>query len=228
MSEPSASEIAAAVRTLGEHATRLGVGPFDADTLAAYVAAVVDENERINLTGAKALGTAVEILAVDALPLATAFRERPAPRTIVDLGTGNGLPGVVAALFWPHAATILVERREKKARAVERCLARVGLARIRVLAVDGRELSNERPDLVHAVDLVTIRAVGDLAPTTREAAPWLAKCGRIVHWKAGALDAAERAAGDEAARAARLLRVPDVEFTLPSGAARRLVTYASA
>jgi len=192
---------------------------------AALVAAVVDENERINLTGAKTLAAAIDVLAIDALPLATAWGAGAPPRRIVDLGTGNGLPGVVAALFWPDAETILVERREKKARAVERCLARAGLARVGVVACDGRELLARRPDLAGAVDLVTVRAVGDIGPTTREAAPWLARGGRIVHWKAGALDAAELAAGRETARALGLRASPDVEFTLPSGATRRLVIF---
>ena len=144
----------------------------------------------------------------------------------MDLGTGNGLPGIAAALLWPGARTILVDRREKKIRAVERCLALAGLPPSIVgVACDGRELSRNGPDLVRAVDLVTVRAVGDLASTTREAAPWLARGGRIVHWKAAALDAVERAAGDAMARSLRLEALPDVEFTLGSGAARRLVTY---
>jgi 16S rRNA G527 N7-methylase RsmG len=225
VSGPSSAEIVAAARTLREQATRLGVPPLDWDRLAAYVSAVVDENEHINLTGAKTLAVAVEILAVDALPLATAWGARRPPRRIVDLGTGNGLPGLAAALYWPDAETILVERREKKALAVERCLARVGLSRVRVLACDGREVLRARPDVARAVDLVTVRAVGDLAPTTHEAAPWLASGGLVVHWKAGTLDPAERVAGDAEARAARMSPRPDVAFTLPSGAARRLVAY---
>lgn len=227
MSAPTGDEVAAAVEALGVAARRLGAPTDRLDTLAAYVAAVVDENERINLTGAKTLAAAIDVLAIDALPLASAWGAGAPPRRIVDLGTGNGLPGVVAALFWPDAQTLLLERREKKAHAVERCLARVGLARVAVLACDGRELLAKRPALARAVDLVTVRAVGDLAPTTREAAPWLARSGRIVHWKAGAPDPAELAAGREAARAAGLVPLPDVEFSLPSGASRRLVTYAA-
>jgi 16S rRNA (guanine527-N7)-methyltransferase len=225
VSEPTPGERDAALCTLREAAARLGAPGGGLETLVAYVAAVIDENERINLTGAKSLAIAIDVLAVDALPLASAWGAGPPPRRIVDLGTGNGLPGVAAALFWPQAETILVERREKKARAVERCLARAGLARVAVVACDGRELLSRRPQLARGVDLVTVRAVGDLAPTTREATPWLARRGRIVHWKAGGLDAAELAAGRETARALGLGVLPDVEFTLASGAARRLVTF---
>ncbi len=225
MSDPTPEERAAAAVALRDAALRLGAPLAALEALEAYVAAVVDENERINLTGAKTLAAAIDVLAIDALPLAAAWGGGAPPRRIVDLGTGNGLPGVAAALFWPDAETVLVERREKKARAVERCLARAGLSRIVVVACDGRELVAKRPGIAGTVDLVTVRAVGDLAPTTREAAPWLSRRGRIVHWKAGALDPAELAAGREAARALGLRPLPDVEFTLPSGAARRLVIF---
>lgn len=228
MSAPDVGEVAAAIVTLEAAAARLRVPTERLDRLAAYVAAVVDENERINLTGAKTLAIAIEILGVDSLPLFHAWPASAPPRRVVDLGTGNGLPGVVAAIFWPGAEVVLVERREKKARAVERCLAATGLDRVAVVACDGRELLSAREDLSHAVDLVTVRAVGDLAPTTREAAPWLARRGRIVHWKAGALAVVERAAGDECARALGLHATPDVEFTLASEAARRLVVYTAA
>jgi 16S rRNA G527 N7-methylase RsmG len=73
---------------------------------------------------------------------------------------------------------------------------------------------------------VTVRAVGDLAPTTKEAAPWLAARGRIVHWKPGALADAERVAGRQAAVALGLVEIADVEFAISGGASkRRLVTY---
>jgi 16S rRNA (guanine527-N7)-methyltransferase len=198
--------------------------------LVRYVEAVLAENERVNLTGAKTLDDALDVLAVDSLPVADAWgASRPpprvAPRLAVDLGTGNGLPGVAVALAWPTARVVLVERREKKAAAVARCLVAAGIENAEVLACDGREVVHRRPDLREAVDLVTVRAVGDLAPTTAEAAPWLARAGRIVHWKPGDLDPAERAGGDAAARRLGLRVVPDVEYALRSGARRRLVTY---
>lgn len=195
-------------------------------TLVRYVEAVLAENERINLTGAKSLGAALDTLALDALPVARALEEGASPAVCVDLGTGNGLPGVVAALRWPKSRVVLVERRAKKAQAVERCLAAVAVPHAVVVACDGRELVRARPDLAKRVDLVMVRAVGEIAPTTKEAAPWLARGGRIVHWKPGALSAEEREAGLRAAATLKLTPLPDVEFAFGEpGAPRRLVRF---
>ena len=198
-----------------------------ADVLARFVGAVLAENERVNLTGSKTLADAIDVLATDAVPVAAAWDPaRSPPRVAIDLGTGNGLPGAAVAVRWPSCVVVLVERRAKKARAVDRCLAAAGVRNAVLVACDGRELLRHRPDLARGADLVTVRAVGELAPTTKEASPWVAPGGRVVHWKPAALEPAEREAGLVAARTAGLRPLPDVEFS-PGGRSgeRRLVLY---
>lgn len=212
-----------------------GYPPGAAGSMLAMVRAVCAENEHVNLTAARDETAAVEILALDAMPVAAAWTAASPPRRALDLGTGNGFPGVAVALRWPGCETWFVDRREKKAKAVERCLraARIGEgggAALIVLACDGREIVHRRPDALGAFDLVTVRAVGELAPTTREAAPLLARGGRVVHWKSAGASADpsddEVRAGDAAARELGLARRADVAFRVaPERPARRLVVY---
>ncbi len=223
--EPSAEDLARG--RLSRAADALGYPAGAADRLAEFVAVVLAESERVNLTGAKTLAEALDVLALDSLPVSRAWDAgRPVPRLAIDLGTGNGLPGVAVALLWPGCRVVLVERRAKKAKAVERCLAAAAITGCEVVACDGRELVRYKPDLGGAADLVTARAVGELAPVAKEAAPWLAKGARLVHWKPGALSDEERRAGEEAARRLGLAVRPDVEFRSEGAAApRRLVVY---
>jgi 16S rRNA G527 N7-methylase RsmG len=202
--------------------------PGDDDALGAlvrYVAAVVEAGREVNLTGAKTPEDALDTLAVPSLVVGAAWPEGGAPRLAVDLGSGNGLPGVAVALAWPSCRVLLVERRAKKARAVEACLAAAGIRNATTAACDGRELLRERPEVRGAADLVTVRAVGSLAETTRMAAPWLAPGGRVVHWKAFDLDGAERAEGERAARAEGLAPLPDRAFEPGRPGPGRLVLY---
>jgi 16S rRNA (guanine527-N7)-methyltransferase len=203
-------------------------------TLARYLAEVVRVSADVNLTGAKDLGAAVEVLGLPSLAVGRAWPGPAAPRRIVDLGSGNGLPGVVAALAWPAARVLLVERRAKKARAIEACVAAAGIADARVAAghpaldavpCDGRELLRDRPEVRGAVDLVLARGVGTLAEVATMAAPWLAPGGRIVQWKGADLAQAERRAGERAARTRGLRVLADVEFHPPLPGPGRLVAY---
>ncbi len=193
--------------------------------LLAHLLAVLDANRYVNLTAARDLPAAVDILALSAFAVVWAWpAERPPPRRAVDLGTGNGLPGVAVALAWPEADVLLVERRGRKARAVEACLAAAGLDRVAVLTADGREVLARRPELRGTVDLVTVRAVGPLAEVARLAAPWLAPGGRLAHWKGRGLSREEIAAGEVAAREAGLDPLPVLSCEDDAGPAR-LVVY---
>jgi 16S rRNA G527 N7-methylase RsmG len=222
-----------ALARLESAARDAGRPDFPLDALARYVRAVLHENASINLTGAGTFPAALDVLAADSLPVVRAWAGKAGPpRVAVDLGTGNGLPGVAVALAWPSCRTVLVDRRAKKAAAVARCVAAAGVANAEVVACDGRELLRAVPELARRVDLVVARAVGEIAPVTKEAAPWLAPGGRIVHWKPGGLDGiqedgrAERAAGAKTAAGLGLVSLPDVEFRVPGAAApRRLVVF---
>jgi 16S rRNA (guanine527-N7)-methyltransferase len=208
-----------------EAAEALGYPAAACETLVRFVEAVLREGERVNLTGAKTLDAALPVLALDAMPVVAAASPR-VPRTVVDLGSGNGLPGVAAALAWPRARVLLVERRGKKAAAVARCLEACGIGNAEAVACDGRELLARRPALAGAVDVVTARAVATLAAIAREAAPWLAPGGRLLHWKPDPVDAAEDAEGRTAAAALGLSVLEDHVFRVPGAtASRRVVRY---
>jgi len=179
--------------------------------LAAYTAAVLEIGRELNLSAAKTPERAVEVLVVPSLAVQAAWPLGVPPRLAIDLGSGNGFPGVVVAALWPETQVVLVERRGKKARAIRQALAVADIENAQALACDAREIKNERPDLLGAADLVTLRAVGSLAATTPLAAPLLGPCGRMVHWKRRALSAEERRDGEASARAVGLSVLADVD-----------------
>jgi 16S rRNA (guanine527-N7)-methyltransferase len=191
--------------------------------LLAYLVALCEFKPSLNLTAARSLEEAAEVLAVTALVVVRAWDGPTPPRRAVDLGSGNGFPGVAVAVAWPDCRVLLVERRAKKARAIESCLRTAGIRNAEPVACDGRELLREVPDVAGRVDLVTARAVGTLEEVTRIAAPWLAPGGRIVHWKGESLDEAERAAGRAAALAAGLSPPLEIAFGPPPPGPARLV-----
>ncbi len=192
--------------------------------LLAYVERVLSASRSVNLTAARDLEEAVRVLAWTALAVVPAWDRAAPPHLVADLGTGNGLPGVAAALAWPEARVLLVERRRKKAAAVASCARAVGLSRVEVLALDGREVLPRHPRLAGRVDLTTVRAVGPLGETTRIVAPWLSPGGVVAHWKGAGLEPAEIREGRAIARAAGLRSCPDLAYDDAYGPAR-LVRY---
>ena len=133
----------------------------------------------------------------------------PGPCSLVDLGSGAGLPGIVLALVLPDSEVTLLEPMLRRAAFLEECVAELALGNVRVVRARAEEMAGRL-----AADVVTARAV---APLDRLAslALGLVKPGGIVLAVKGAKAAAEvRAAGRELSR----LGVQDVEvLTAGSG-----------
>jgi 16S rRNA (guanine527-N7)-methyltransferase len=133
----------------------------------------------------------------------------PGPCSLVDLGSGAGLPGIVLALVLPGSEVTLLEPALRRAAFLEECVTDLALGNARVVRARAEQMAGTL-----AADVVTARAV---APLDRLAslALGLVKPGGIVLAVKGAKAAAEvRAAGRELSR----LGVQDVEvLTAGSG-----------
>ncbi len=119
---PSLNECRAALE-------KYGVPP--ADLIVRYVHYLMDENSRINLTGAKTADEFVLKHVADAWRAIDAIGTLPG--MLFDVGSGGGLPGIPLAIFRPNSEIVLVERREKKAASLDRLVSKLGLeGRVRV------------------------------------------------------------------------------------------------
>lgn len=108
---------------------KYGVPP--ADLIIRYTQYLLDENSRINLTGAKTVDEFVLKHVADAWRAIDAIGTLPG--MLFDVGSGGGLPGIPLAIFRPSSEVVLVERREKKAASLDRLVSKLGLeGRVRV------------------------------------------------------------------------------------------------
>jgi 16S rRNA (guanine527-N7)-methyltransferase len=76
-------------------------------------------------------------------------------QTLVDIGSGAGLPGIVLAMLRPELDVTLLEPMERRCRFLSDCVAELGLANADVLR--GRA-----EDVVVRADVATARAVAPL------------------------------------------------------------------
>ncbi len=91
-----------------------------AERLAVYAALVLDANRRLNLTGAKT-GAAFAAHIVDALTLRDDVRS-----PLIDVGSGNGLPGIPLAVATGARVTLL-EPIKKRTAFLAAALATLGI-----------------------------------------------------------------------------------------------------
>lgn len=87
--------------------------------------------------------------------------------TVLDLGTGAGLPGVVVAARLAPRRVWWVERRRRRAAFLDGVAARAGLSEVRVAALDVRALDAARTGRVAAVTAQAVASFVEVASLTR-------------------------------------------------------------
>ncbi|HVR71058.1 MAG TPA: RsmG family class I SAM-dependent methyltransferase [Vicinamibacteria bacterium] len=88
----------------------LGLPAAATQGLAAYLDLLAAWTRRVNLTGARTPAERVALLVAPVVPAAP----WPAPGRLIDVGAGNGSPGLVLALLRPDLEVTLLEPRQKR------------------------------------------------------------------------------------------------------------------
>ena len=98
--------------------------------------------------------------------------------TVVDLGSGGGVPGLVIAWMRPDLHLVLVDRRATRTDHLQRLVHRLGVQdRVQVLANDAAAL----PRLLDGpVDAVVARGFGSPGVVVQAATPILGTSGVVV------------------------------------------------
>lgn len=107
----------------------------------------------------------------------------PSPATLVDLGSGAGLPGIVLALLLPDVQVTLLERMERRAKFLTQCVAELDLANTTVLRASAEEVAGKV-----GADVVTSRAVAPLDRLAGLAAGLVRPGGLILAIKGATAD----------------------------------------
>jgi 16S rRNA (guanine527-N7)-methyltransferase len=88
----------------------------------------------------------------DSLIYADLIREKAKEKaTILDVGSGAGLPGLVVAIALPHHPVLLIERRQKRAAFLKIAVSQLGLTNTKVYLADVTELKDIRADVIIAM-----------------------------------------------------------------------------
>jgi len=115
-------------------------------------------------------------------------------RTLADIGSGAGLPGIVLAMLLPQVRVTLVEPLERRVKFLTECVVELNLGNVAVVRSRAEDLAGKL-----AVDVVTARAVAPLDRLVPLAAGLVRRGGVVLAVKGSG-------AGEELAKAQPALR----------------------
>lgn len=219
--DAAATELVAFARGLGATLSADG-----AARLVNYVDEMLVENQQVNLTAIRERPAALALHAADGLGIAAVMPDAgPADSPelrILDLGTGNGFPGVSIACLFPTAVLTLLDKTQKKIAAIQRILERAAIDPTRVRAVADDASQAHAHGMRRAFDLVVARAVAEPAKVARLAGNLIARGGSLALWLAADEEPPNQLPGG-------LNRLDHVTYDLPAPAdrRRRIALYAA-
>lgn len=112
------------------------LNPKQLDQLKNYFLELVKFNGRINLISPRTEQTADLVHFADCVLGGRAVLKRTKHKEIYDLGSGNGLPGLVLAIIAPDKNLVLVDADARKVEFLKHCAARLALTNVK--CINGR------------------------------------------------------------------------------------------
>lgn len=164
--------------------------------LAKYLDLVFRWGRKLRLTGARAEQDVIRVLiggSIGVIPFL------PCTGSVIDIGSGSGVPGVLAAVARPALRVVLLEASRKRARFLEIVTEELGLRNVEVINARAEELAHAAGHR-EGYDAAMARAVAEVRVLVEYAVPFLREGGIAIFPKGAAAE-------EELSRAVRALEL---------------------
>lgn len=129
----------------------MSVSRETAASFETYLAMLKDWQARFNLVSPSTLDDAYTRHIDDSLQLVETLPGSQPRKIWVDMGSGAGFPGLVAAVTVPDSRVHLIESRDKKCRFLEAVAANLGIAeRVTIHSIRIESMQGPKADIISA------------------------------------------------------------------------------
>lgn len=179
---------------LREGLPQLGLSPAPeaAEQLERYCRLLLEKNQVMNLTAIREEDRAARLHLLDCAALAGLWDLRG--KTLVDVGTGAGFPGMVLKILEPSLDVTLLDSLNKRLEWLDEVCGTLGLAGVRTLHARAEEAGRD-PGVRERFDIAASRAVAELRTLCELCLPCVKPGGVFLAMKSvecgGELSAAE-------------------------------------
>ena len=195
--------------------------PAAAGQLAEYGRLLLEQNQVMNLTAITDPDQVVDLHFLDSAALLT-IGEDFQNKTLIDVGTGAGFPGLPLKLLEPTLTVTLLDSLGKRVTWLEDVCKALSLNGVTCLHARGEEQAHQA-GFRDSFDIAVSRAVASLEVLSELCLPYVKVGGRFLAMKSvDSADEVERAAHAIAKLGGRLL--PRVDYEIPgAGVTHRVV-----
>lgn len=168
-------------RFFSEHSALTGDVQLAAEKLERYMELVLEYNQHVNLTAITDRDEFIVKNIIDSLDAAGDSRYRKAA-SVIDVGTGAGLPGIPLAILSPDKEFVLMDSLAKRIRIVNDIAQELDLPNVTGVHGRAEDLARESAYREH-FDICVSRAVSRLNVLAEYCLPFIRKGGCLVSYK---------------------------------------------
>ena len=153
----------------------IAVSPAQQSRLCAHLELIAKWNRVHNLTAVRETSQMVVLHLLDSLSI---LPQLAGVRTMVDVGTGPGFPGIPVAIVRDDMAVTLVESSHKKCSFLQQAKTELALANVSIACERVERFAPDRK-----FDAVVSRAFSDLPDFVEQASHLVAPGGKLIAMK---------------------------------------------
>ncbi len=147
----------------------------EADLFRKYMNLLIKWNKTQRLVGSSSPCWIVENVFLDSLTFLRLLPDEA--RSVLDLGSGAGIPGVPIKIVRPELSLTLVESRRRRVSFLSTLVRDLPLSGVRVLH---DRVEAVKTDLAEAFDVVVMRCAGDVGSLVPLAADLVVSGGKVI------------------------------------------------
>ena len=164
----------------------LALTPTQLEQFDTYYRELVDWNRQINLTAIIDYEEVQIKHFLDSLTVTLAWQQA-SDNTVIDVGTGAGIPGIPLKIALPDIKLVLLEATAKKVSFLHHIMPKLGLTDVEIVVGRAEEVAHVA-QYRERFNLVLSRAVAQLPTLVELTLPFCAVGGSFIAQKKGTID----------------------------------------